>query len=109
VDTFLCHLFHAGDGALGIFLIVEGDNLDVVGLVAICTPPFSFSQAASVSIERTFDVPQAAAGPLVTPTNPTFSVSFSALAAPPIPRMAAVTPAAAMDLRRLRRYIGSAP
>jgi hypothetical protein len=31
-------------------------------------------------MERTFDVPQAAAGPLVTPTNPILSFVFSAKA-----------------------------
>src|ERR1700722_13196333 len=36
--------------------------------------PFSFIQVARVCIDRTFEVPQAAAGPLVTPTNPIFSV-----------------------------------
>ena len=34
VDAFLRHLLHAGDGALGVLLVVEGDDLDVVGLVA---------------------------------------------------------------------------
>jgi hypothetical protein len=38
------------------------------------------SQAARVCIERTFDVPQAAAGPLVTPTKPIFSTLFAASA-----------------------------
>ena len=33
-------------------------------------------------MERTFDVPHAAAGPLVTPTKPIFSVSFAAWTTP---------------------------
>ena len=31
VDAFLRHFFHAGNGALGVFLVVKGDDLDVVG------------------------------------------------------------------------------
>src|SRR6185437_13559636 len=37
--------------------------------------------AASVCMERTFEVPQAAAGPLVTPTKPIFRVLSAAPAA----------------------------
>ena len=46
----------------------------------IFTPPSSFSQAARASIERWLEMPQAAAGPEVTPTKPTFSVAFCAYA-----------------------------
>ena len=38
--------------------------------------------AASASIERTFEMPQAAEGPLVTPTKPIFSVLSCAAAGP---------------------------
>ena len=38
VDALLRHLLHAGDGALGVLLVVEGDDLDVVGLVADLDP-----------------------------------------------------------------------
>ena len=31
VDAFLRHLLHAGDGALGILLIIEGHDVDIVG------------------------------------------------------------------------------
>src|SRR5271165_1863829 len=46
----------------------------------IFTPPVEFHQSARVSIERTFDVPQAAAGPLVTPTKPILRTLFAASA-----------------------------
>ena len=41
-------------------------------------PPVSLIQAARASIERWFEIPQAAAGPLVTPTKPIFKTVFSA-------------------------------
>ena len=47
----------------------------------ILTPPVSLIQAARVCIERTLDVPQAAAGPLVTPTKPILSSLLAACAA----------------------------
>src|SRR3984957_4484966 len=46
----------------------------------ILTPPFEFHQSASVYIDRTFEVPQAAAGPLVTPTKPIFRTLLAASA-----------------------------
>src|SRR6516162_2369550 len=46
----------------------------------ILTPPAEFHQSASVCIERTFEVPQAAAGPLVTPTKPILRTLFAASA-----------------------------
>jgi hypothetical protein len=49
-------------------------------LSPIFTPPCEFNHSASVCMERTLDVPQAAAGPLVTPTKPILSVGFAALA-----------------------------
>jgi hypothetical protein len=81
VDAVLRHLLHARDGALGVLLVVERDDLDVVGGLADLNPPSSFSQAARASIERWLEMPQAAAGPEVTPTKPIFSVAFSAQAA----------------------------
>ena len=79
VDALLRHLLHAGDGALGVLLIVEGDDLDVVGCVAdLDAAGFVDPWPRGVCIERTLDVPQAAAGPLVTPTKPILSSLFAA-------------------------------
>jgi hypothetical protein len=63
----------------------------------IWTPPSSFSQAARVSSDRWFEMPQAAAGPEVTPTKPIFSVGFWAWAAGVRTRLAAK--ARAVDFR----------
>jgi hypothetical protein len=78
-----CAIFSMpGDRALGVLLVVEGHDLDVVGRCRrSSTPPSSFSQAARASIERWLEMPQAAAGPEVTPTKPIFSLAFSAQAA----------------------------
>src|SRR5271166_2593722 len=46
----------------------------------IFTPPAEFHQSASVCIERTFEVPQAADGPLVTPTKPILRTLLAASA-----------------------------
>jgi len=37
-DAFLRHLLHAGDGALGILLVVEGYDVDIVRVVADLHP-----------------------------------------------------------------------
>jgi hypothetical protein len=34
MDTFLGHFLHTGDGTFGVFLVIEGDDLDIVGFVA---------------------------------------------------------------------------
>ena len=68
---------------LGSFWSSKG-TISILYLVPpISTPPSSFSQAARVSIERWLEIPQAAAGPDVTPTKPIFSLAFSAQAAVP--------------------------
>jgi|GEM_PF-7016050 len=45
------------------------------------TPPVSLTQAARVSMERWFEMPQEAAGPDVTPTKPILSTGLAAQAA----------------------------
>src|SRR5271157_5990133 len=65
----------------------------------IFTPPVEFHQPASVCIERTFEVPQAAAGPLVTPTKPILRTLFAASAG----MMAAANESADASPRRAAR------
>src|SRR5271157_6280654 len=62
----------------------------------IFTPPVEFHQSASVCIERTFEVPQAAAGPLVTPTKPILRTLLAASAG------TAAEGRAAIDARPMR-------
>ena len=69
----------------------------------ILYPPISLSHAARVSIERWFEMPHAAAGPLVTPTKPILSTGLSARAA--VAGTVASASAAAMVVKRFLRFI----
>ena len=64
--------------------------------------------AAPVSMERLLEMPHAAAGPLVTPTNPIFRTSLAAAAVTePNPIDSAITPYAVAFRKVLREIIGS--
>ena len=93
----------------GILLVVEGDDVDVIGVVADLDAALLVPCAASVCIERTFEVPQAAAGPLVTPTKPIFSSLFAANAGAqsPIERTLVATAPSMVDRKTDRLLIMS--
>ena len=67
-----------GNGAFRVFLVIEGYNFDIVGRIADLDSTRFVNPCARVCMERTFEMPQAAAGPLVTPTKPILSTWFAA-------------------------------
>jgi hypothetical protein len=71
------------------------------------TPPVSLIHAARVSIDRWFDVPQAAAGPEVTPTNPILSTGLSAKAI--VAKVSDATAETAVVLRKERLFMWQTP